>query len=569
MGAETRRSYRSALRERDFRLLLSAFLVDQVGGWSYNVVLIVYVYDRTGSPGWIAATTAAGWIPRIVFSTFAGVLADRYERVKVLFVSAVSSCVVMTALAVVVGLDGPVILTLLLAALTATLGTTHHPAAGALIPEVTEERNLTAANGLFAGLENLVVVVGPAIGGLLLLIGDPTWGIGLNAATFAVAALLLTRVRIRSRGDAEAAGSLSEEVVSGVRALRRQRLAVVLMGFCALDTAVYGASTVLYVPISERLGTGADGYSYLLAGAALGGVLVAGAVNRLSGSARLAPLIVTGMLMMALPFAATVLTRSPVVGFCLQVISGAGMVVVDVLAVTALQRDLPRDQLSRVFGVFETVVLSAALVSGLAVAGLLSLLEAVDVLLIVGLGFSALAVLGLPWVARADRAATDKVRRLAARVAVLEQLDLFASANRPTLERLADAAEEVVLPAGAVVIREGDPAEALWVLVEGQVEVTASDAGGAARHLRDLGSGTYFGEIGLTRGLPRTATVTTTASTTLWRIDATDFFAALQITGLSSTAMARSARWLTFSHPHLSTAGIDDSATRPAGAADG
>jgi CRP-like cAMP-binding protein len=101
------------------------------------------------------------------------------------------------------------------------------------------------------------------------------------------------------------------------------------------------------------------------------------------------------------------------------------------------------------------------------------------------------------------------------------------------------------------------------------VEVTASEAGGGVRHLRDLGSGTYFGEIGLTRGLPRTATVTTTASTTLWRIDATDFFAALQITGLSSTAMARSARWLTFSHPHLSTAGIDDSATRPAGAADG
>ena len=67
-----------------------------------------------------------------------------------------------------------------------------------------------------------------------------------------------------------------EGVRDGLPALRAERVATVLVLFCALDSAVYGASTVLYVPISQQLGTGTDGFGYLLAGNALGGVIAAG-----------------------------------------------------------------------------------------------------------------------------------------------------------------------------------------------------------------------------------------------------------------------------------------------------
>ena len=253
--------------------------------------------------------------------------------------------------------------------------------------------------------------------------------------------------------------------------------------FCALDTAVYGASTVLYVPMSERLGTSANGYSYLLAGAALGGVLVAGFVDRLSARAHLAPAIVGGMLLLALPIAAVTLTHSPAVGFVLQSASGAGMVVVDVLAVTVLQRDLPRDLLSRVFGILETVVLSAALVTSFLVAALLSALSLSAVLLIVGLGFSLVALAGTPALVRADAAAVGVLdrRQLTDRIAVLEGLGLFDAASRPTLERLAAATVEVDFDAGAVLILEGDQADALWVIVTGEVQVTLGD--GAQRRV--------------------------------------------------------------------------------------
>jgi MFS family permease len=396
-------SYRDALRHRDFRTMLTAFLIDQIGSWAYNVVLIVYVYDRTGSTAWIAATTAAGWIPRILFSPYAGALADRFERTRTLLVSALLGLVLMAAVALVMATGGPVVVVLILAAATAAVGTVYLPASGALIPETVGEDDLAAANGLFGMLENLVVIAGPAIGGLLLVVGRPVAGILFNLTTFAAAAVLISRLRVRSTGTAGDGGErLVTQVAAGIAALRRNARARTLVAFCALGTAVYGASTVLYVPMSERFGTGADGYSYLLTAAAIGGVLGAAVAGRLSASPRLPLIIFGGIGSLALPFAATALVTSPVIGFVLQVISGGGMVVVDVLALTSLQRDLPRNLLSRVIGLLETAVLSAALVASFAVAALIREAGLTDALMIVGLGFPAIAATGIRALVRAE-----------------------------------------------------------------------------------------------------------------------------------------------------------------------
>ncbi len=403
MTGQSAGRYRDTLRHHDLRVMLTAFLIDQIGSWSYNVVLIVYVYDRTGSAAWIAATTAASWIPRILFAACAGVVADRFERTRTLLVSALLALVLMSAIAAVVATNGPIVLILALAAATAGVGTVYLPASGALIPEVVSRGDLGAANGLFGMLENLVVIVGPAIGGLLLLAGRPEWGIGFNLATFAAAAGLISRLRVRSTGTAGDDGErLRTQVAAGIAALRRSSQARTLVAFSALGTAVYGASTVLYVPMSQRFGTGADGYSYLLTAAAIGGVLGAAAAGRLSAFPRLSVIILGGMLSLALPFAATALTTSPFAGFVLQVISGGGMVVVNVLALTSLQRDMPRDLLSRVIGILETVVLSAALAASFAVAALIREVGLTHTLLIVGLGFSAIALAGIRPLAKSE-----------------------------------------------------------------------------------------------------------------------------------------------------------------------
>ena len=98
--------FRDALRSRDFRLLTTSFVIDGLGSWAYVTVLIVYVFERTGSTTWIALLTASSWVPRLLLSSYGGVLADRFERTKVMIVSALLSAATMAVLAVVIAADG-------------------------------------------------------------------------------------------------------------------------------------------------------------------------------------------------------------------------------------------------------------------------------------------------------------------------------------------------------------------------------------------------------------------------------------------------------------------------------
>jgi MFS family permease len=543
--------YRDALRHRDLRLLIAAFVVDDIGSWSYIVVISVYIFDRTHSTQWLAANAACRWGPSLLLASYGGVLADRYQRTTVMVISALASAVLMTGMAVAVASAAPVGYVLAISAVSSVALAPYQPAAGALTPEIVGEQDLSAANSIFSALQSLVVVVGPGIGGLLLLTGRPVISVAINAASFAVAAAMVTRLRVRSRGGGSAGGdSTAQQWVAGLRSLAAQPVAVAVILFCALDSAVYGAATVLYVPLSVRLGTGASGYSYLLAGSALGGLLGAGLANRLSGASRLAPVIMGSICLQALPFLLTVPVHWPALAAALQVLSGIGMIIVDVLAITSLQRDLPRDVLGRVLGVFDTVVLAGILLASLATGILLAHADVNVALVAVGVGIPVLGLAGLRTLLRADRTSAAAAERLRPRVELLAKLDLLAGADRRTLERLAAAAEEIIMPAGQVVIREGDAADALWILADGELAVHATGSGPEPRELPPVTAPGYVGELGLLHGIPRTASVRTSRDSTLLRIGGPDFLSSLQVgqpsPSLLSVAGTRMARtpWL-------------------------
>ena len=543
--------YRDALRHRDLRLLIAAFLVDQVGSWSYIVVISVYVFDRTHSTQWLAANAVCRWAPSLLVASYGGVLADRYQRTTVMIVSALASAVLMAGMTAVVAAGAPVAYVLVISAVASVALAPYQPAAGALTPEIVGEKDLAAANSIFSALQNLVVVIGPGIGGLLLLTGRPFIGVVINAASFALAAAMITRLRVRSRGGAGQEGggnedSLTRQLAEGLRALAAQPVAVAVIAFCALDSAVYGASTVLYVPLSIRLGTGANGYGYLLACAALGGLLGAGLANRLSGASRLAPVIMSSICLQALPFLLTIPVHWPALAGALQVVSGIGMIIVDVLALTSLQRDLPGDILGRVLGVFDTMVLAGILLASLATGILLAHAGVSVALVAVGVGIPLLGLTGLPTLLRADRTSAAVAERLRPRVELLSELDLLAGVDRRTLERLAAAAEEVTMPAGQVVIRQGDEADALWILTDGELAVSATGDGSGPRELAPVTAPGYVGELGLLHGIPRTATVRARRPSTLLRIAGPDFLSALQagqpspsLLAVAGTRMAR------------------------------
>jgi len=398
--------------------------------------------------------------------------------------------------------------------------------------------------------------VGPAIGALLLLLGPPPVVFAVNAATFGFSALVVSRIKARSApGDATEGGTLGplQQMGVGIKAFFSSSTVVVLAGFSIVASFMYGTDTVLFVVLSkQQLGTGSQGYGYLLAALGVGGLVVAPFMNRIAGMRRLGTIIVAGLLVYGLPTALLAVVHSPAIAFGLEVVRGGGTVVVDVLAITALQRTVSPDVVARVFGVFFALVLAAISLGALLMPILLGAFGLTTTLLIVGLSIPALTLLSYPKVRQIDRRAAGRLAAIEPRIAILQRLDILSGATRATLERLALSAVEETVPAGRVIIQEGDEADDFFVLVDGETEVVAAGEAGVARTLGSLTPPNYFGEIGLLARRPRTATVRAVTECKLYRIKGDDFVDALTVASLSPAALGSAQRRLARTHPSLS-----------------
>lgn len=554
--------FRAVLAVHDFRWLITGLALSSIGSWAYNVALYVYVFEVTDSAGWAAATTIGRFVPSLLLSSYAGVVAERFERRGLLIRLDLISTAVMIGLGVATGLGASALVAITLAGVTSVIGTAYYPATAAMVPQVVDERDLAAANSFESMVENVSVIAGPAIGAGVLAISNVETALFFNAATFLFSAWCSTRVRARSQptdvtegGDA----GVLRQVAVGFKAIGSSTTAFILVLYCVLASFFYGTDTVLFVVYSEeRLGIGPDGFGLLLAGLGVGGVLMAPLVNRLAGSPRLATIITLGMIGYTLPTALLLWIQEPALAVGVQVARGAGTLVVDVLAITALQRSLASDLLARVFGVFNALVLAAISLGALVTAPLLSWVGLDTTLLVFSVGISGLVILAWPRARLVDRETTQRLAQLAPRISALEALGIFAAASRPTLERLAAAAEEVQYPPGTTVIREGEPADAFYVIIDGEVKVTALGELAFPHALRTMGPGSYFGELGLIEAMPRTANVAAVGDVTLYRIPGDDFLAAL-VDNQTTGAFLENARMrLASTHPlrRLATPGL-------------
>jgi len=548
----------SSLRHRDFALMMGAFSASAVGSWAYNVALVVWIFDETSSPGWIGAATVCRFLPALVFSAYGGVIAERFEQVRLMVVLDLASVAVMAVLAVEMALHAPVGLAIATAALTSTLATPYEPAAAAMTPQLVGERDLASANALRNTIDNVCVIAGPGLGAILLLLGPPSAAVAVNAGCFLISAVALSRVRARSMPvdvtEGGEAGALKQALV-GARAITSSPVAAAPVAFSVIATFVFGVDTVLFIVLSEQiLGTGTEGYGYLLAGLGAGGVLAAGMVTRLERLPTLGVVILVGMAFYCLPTLLFLFVDNPIVAFAVQVVRGAGTLVVDVLAITALQRSLPRDLLARVFGAFGAFELLAVLV-GASLTPLVIHSWGLDAALwIFGLGVPVISLAGWPLLRQMDRDAATRHVLLAPKVALLNGCDLFASVPAGGIDQLAGAAEEVDVVPGQAVIVKDQHADAFYVVADGKLEVTATGAG-AAKPLESLTAGDYFGEIGLIEGIQRTASVTAKTAGRLLRIDGAAFVDALTESAPSVALMDGASSRLARTHPSLRMTG--------------
>ena len=185
------------LRSRNFALVWSAALVSNVGSWMQTVALGFVITARTHNPLWTGLVAAAAFLPMGLLAPLGGALADRLDRRRWLIITTVAEACFAAALAVLAatGHAQPAVLVgvAFLGGVAAAVG---FPTYQAMLPDLVPREDLLAAVSLSSAQFNLGRVIGPALAGIVLVIGSDAWAFAVNAASFGAVVVALVFVRL-------------------------------------------------------------------------------------------------------------------------------------------------------------------------------------------------------------------------------------------------------------------------------------------------------------------------------------------------------------------------------------
>lgn len=389
---------RSALRYPAFRSLLTALAVSGVGDWLYNLALVVLVWDRTHSALWIGATTAARVVPMVLLGPLGGILAERVGRRRIMIASDLTRMALMIMLAAVAAGGLPIALAPVIAALATAASVPYLPCVSAMIPRVVDDGDLPGANAARSAVTGLGIIVGPALGGLLLLIGSPAVAFAVNALTFGLSAVALLSIRaglFRSARSTGRPAGLLRGMAQGAAALRAHPEAMRLVGADIICSVLYGTQTVLLLVVSRRIGLGAEGYGYLFASIGAGGLAGAALAGRASSSQRPRWILAAALACAGLPMLLLAVTRWPAMAVLLAGLTGTGALLVEILTETCLQRVLDEDVFGRAYGLALPASIGGIAVGSLVAPVLVAALGGPGALVAVGMVVLAYALIVL------------------------------------------------------------------------------------------------------------------------------------------------------------------------------
>ena len=362
------------LRHPAFRLLLAGRTISSLGNTFAGIALAFAVLDLTGSATDLGLVVGARTLVNVLFLLFGGVLADRLPRHLLMVGSSVTAALTQGAVAgLVLTHTATIPLLIALSAANGMVAALALPASAALLPQTVPADERQQANALGRLLGNASSIIGAPVGGVVVAAVGPGWGIAADAASFAIAALCFSLVRVPAvkretpkPAEAESAEALiGAEQTPGVAAgegrpsifadLRtgwtefssRTWLWVIVAGFGVFNAAWSGSIGVLGPVVADET-FGRRAWGFILA-AETAGMIVGGLIAMRIRVRRLLYFATASCALLALP--ALTLGLYPHVAALLVAgfVAGVGLEQFGVGWETTMQEHVPADRLARVY----------------------------------------------------------------------------------------------------------------------------------------------------------------------------------------------------------------------------
>jgi len=331
------------------------------------------VASQTHDAFLVSMALLSEYLPVLLFGVIGGTIADRVDRRRMVVLVNLGRSIVLVPLVVTI-VTGNVTIAVVLVALfmLGTAETFADSASSTLLPSMVSRDDLGIANARLQGAFLLPnQLLGPPIGAFLFAIGMAL-PFAVNAACFALGALLVSRVTTSVRSEPREGTSLRTEMAEGIRWLTAnppmRTLALTIFAF----NVTFGAAwSVLVLYAGERLGMDAVGFGLMTTAVAVGGIIGTVSYGRLERRFSLADIMRVGLLIETFTHLVLALTTSSIVALAMLVVFGVHAFVWGTTSTVVRQRAVPDALLGRVGGVYRVAVMGG-LVIGTPIGGLLA-----------------------------------------------------------------------------------------------------------------------------------------------------------------------------------------------------
>jgi MFS family permease len=341
-----------ALEVRNFRLFFSGQMLSVIGSWMQMIAQTWLVLELTGNGAMLGVTLAMQWLPLLVFGAWAGVLADRCDKRRLMLACQASAALLALALGLLAVTELVEFwMVLVIAGLLGVTQAIEQPARQTIVHELVGPERLTNGLSLTMMTTNFGRIIGPSIAGVVIA----TWGVSfcflINAVTYVPALVSLLLISSSGLYRTPPVQRAKGQFVEGLRYVRSTpALWVPLAVMLAIGTLTYEFQVTLPLLASTSLGVDAAGYGLMQTALGVGAILGAmWAARRTVPTNR----VVTGS---AVVFGAVVigLSLAPTLGVALLVIplQGATNIVFATLLNSSMQLSSAPAMRSRVMALF-------------------------------------------------------------------------------------------------------------------------------------------------------------------------------------------------------------------------
>ena len=359
------------VRHRNFRLFWSGQTLSLVGTWMQSMAQGWLALELTNSAFLVGLVAVAGSLPVVLFSLHAGVLADRYERLRLVKICQ-SLLLLEATLLFAFTLTGHISIEGLLALATfhGLAAAVEIPARQSLVVDLVGREDLPQAIALNSSGFNLARIVGPAIAAIVIAKLGIAWAFGFNALSYLAVLASLALVRLPPWRPAARLIRPIDAIRESLVYMRDTPLIAAIMKLVTVHS-ILGVPYLVLMPVfaRERLGVGAGGYGLLLTFVGIGGFvgalgLAAQAGRRAGDRTLLVATYAYPVVLLALSLATTARAA-----YVLLFLAGVGMIVSGAVANSILQHKVPDALRGRLMAAYSFVVVGLAQTVGAFLAG--------------------------------------------------------------------------------------------------------------------------------------------------------------------------------------------------------